>query len=330
MKKIVLVLFILLFPLKVIALSANSAILMDMKTNRVLYKKNIHSIKSVASISKIMTALIAIESGKLDDEVIIGDEIDNSYGSGIYIKKGERIKLIDLVYGLMLRSGNDAALAISNYISDDFVNLMNLKADSIGMINTTFNNPSGLDEEDGNFSTAYDMALLMSYAYKNKIFRKIISTKKYKLKTNMNTYIWYNKNKLLSTYKYCTGGKTGYTKKAKRTLINTASNNLDLVVVTLNDPNDWKDHKTLFEYGFNNFKYYKILNKKKFITKDKYYKKLYIKNNYYYPIKDSEKNNIKIIYKIKKIRFNYHNKKVGTANIYFNDTLIHKESIYAK
>lgn len=329
MKKIIIIILVLLIPFKVSGLSAKSAILMDIKTNRVLYKKDIHNIKSVASISKIMTAIIAIESGKLEEEVIIGDEIENSYGSGIYIKKGERIKLIDLVYGLLLRSGNDAAASISKYISDDFVNLMNIKANEIGLINTTFNNPSGLDEEDGNFSTAYDMALLMSYAYKNKIFRKIINTKKYKVKTNMNTYIWYNKDKLLYSYKYCTGGKTGYTKKAKRTLINTASNNLDLVVVTLNDPNDWKDHKTLFEYGFNNYKYFKILDKKK-IIKDSYYKKLYIKNNYYYPIRENEKEKLKIKYKLKKIRLNYHNKKVGYAYIYFNDELIHKEVVYAK
>ena len=329
MKKIIIIILVLLIPFKVSGLSAKSAILMDIKTNRVLYKKDIHNIKSVASISKIMTAIIAIESGKLEEEVIIGDEIENSYGSGIYIKKGEKIKLIDLVYGLLLRSGNDAAASISKYISDDFVNLMNIKANEIGLINTTFNNPSGLDEEDGNFSTAYDMALLMSYAYKNKIFRKIINTKKYKVKTNMNTYIWYNKDKLLYSYKYCTGGKTGYTKKAKRTLINTASNNLDLVVVTLNDPNDWKDHKTLFEYGFNNYKYFKILDKKK-IIKDSYYKKLYIKNNYYYPIRENEKGKIKIKYKLKKIRLNYHNKKVGYAYIYFNNELIHKEVVYAK
>ena len=329
MKKIIIIILVLLIPFKVSGLSAKSAILMDIKTNRVLYKKDIHNIKSVASIAKIMTAIIAIESGKLEEEVIIGDEIENSYGSGIYIKKGEKIKLIDLVYGLLLRSGNDAAASISKYISDDFVNLMNIKANEIGLINTTFNNPSGLDEEDGNFSTAYDMALLMSYAYKNKIFRKIINTRKYKVKTNMNTYIWYNKDKLLYSYKYCTGGKTGYTKKAKRTLINTASNNLDLVVVTLNDPNDWKDHKTLFEYGFNNYKYFKILDKKK-IIKDSYYKKLYIKNNYYYPIRENEKEKIKIKYKLKKIRLNYHNKKVGYAYIYFNNELIHKEVVYAK
>ena len=126
----------------------------------------------------------------------------------------------------MMRSGNDAALAIAHYVGgnvDNFVEMMNKKAKEIGMKNTEFNNPSGLDEEKGNYSTAYDMAKLASYAIKNDEFKKITGTKKYKLKTNMNTYIWNNKNKMLTMYKYSTGGKTGYTEIAKRTLISYAT-----------------------------------------------------------------------------------------------------------
>ena len=326
-----------IFTSKVCAVSTNasSSILMDMDSHRILYSNNIHNVRSVASISKIMTAILAIESGKLENEVIINDSINKAYGSGIYIKVGEKISLKDLVYGLMLRSGNDAALAIANYVSKDtdaFVKLMNKKANEIGMKNTEFNNPSGLDEEKGNYSTAYDMALLMSYAYKNKIFRKITGTKKYTLKTNMNTYIWHNKNKLLNNYKYTTGGKTGFTKIAKRTLVTTASNkNLNLVVVTLNDGNDWNDHKKLFEYGFNNYKNYKILNKNSFkVSKDKYYKKykLYIKNNYSYPIQNVEKENIIIKIVLNKKRKIKNNSKVGKCNIHFNNKIIHSEPIY--
>ena len=320
MKKmfIVIVGIILLIPVNVngINTSATSAILMDMDSKRILYSKDINNIRSVASISKIMTAIIAIESGRLDEEVVIDDEIDKAYGSGIYIKKGEKLTLRDLVYGLMLRSGNDAALAIANYVSkdtDSFVKLMNEKANKIGMKNTTFNNPSGLDEEKGNYSTAYDMALLMSYAYQNKEFKKITGTKKYTLKTNMNTYVWHNKNKLLNNYKYTTGGKTGYTKIAKRTLVTTASkDNLNLVVVTLNDGNDWDDHKKLFEYGFNNYKSYQILNKDNFkVDNDIYYKnyKLYINNSFSYPIELTEEDSIVV---------------------YLGDKKIHSEDIYVK
>ena len=341
MKKIIILIvgIILVIPIntKAIKTSATSSILMDVNSNRVLYSNNIHNRRSVASISKIMTAILAIESGKLDKKVIIDDSIDKAYGSGIYIKKGEELTLRDLVYGLMLRSGNDAALAIANYVSKDteeFVKLMNKKAIELKMINTEFNNPSGLDEEKGNYSTAYDMALLMSYASKNTEFQKITKTKKYTLKTNKNTYIWYNKNKLLNLYKYTTGGKTGYTKIAKRTLVTTASkNNMDLVVVTLNDGNDWNDHKNLFEYGFNNYKSYKILDKNNFKVKnDTYYKenKLYIKKDYCYVIEPGEEQNILIKIELKKKRSIKNNMNVGKAIIYLGDKKIHEENIYVK
>ena len=177
MKKLLLILLLFL-PFKVWAYSssAKAVILMDMDSGRVLYGKNVHYVQSVASISKIMTAIVAIENSDIEKEVIVGDEVLKAYGSGIYIQIGEKLKIKDLLYGLMLRSGNDAALAISVAVAgntEKFVSLMNEKAKEIGMKNTEFNNPSGLDEEKGNFSSAYDMALLMSYAMKNKEFKKI-------------------------------------------------------------------------------------------------------------------------------------------------------------
>ena len=259
MKKFLLFLIILIpINIKALDVNTNKYILMDMDTNRIIIGENINEVKSVASISKIMTAILAIESGKMDDKVTVGDEILAAYGSGIYIKQGEVLTLKDLVYGLMLRSGNDASYAIAKYVGgsvENFVKKMNEKAIEIGMKNTTFNNPNGLDEEKGNYSTAYDMAILTSYAMKNNEYKKITKTKKYVLKTNMNVYSWTNKNKLLKLYKYATGGKTGYTKIAKRTLVTTASkNNINLVVVTLNDGDDWNDHIELFDYGFNTYK----------------------------------------------------------------------------
>ena len=284
-----------------------------------------------------MTAIVAIESGKMKKEVTVGDEIDSSYGSGIYLQKGEKLELEDLVYGLMLRSGNDAALAIANYVGgsvDKFVELMNKKAQEIGMKNTTFNNPSGLDQDKGNYSTAYDMAILTSYAMKNKEYRKITGTKKYTLKTNKNVYSWINKNKLLKLYKYTTGGKTGFTEKARRTLVSTATkNDTNLVVVTLNDGNDWEDHQNLFEYGFNNFKTIKILNKGQInIYDEKYYKDyiLYVKNNFSYTITSNEENSLLIKYQLNKVRNIKNNQKVGEALIYLGDKKIHKENIYVK
>ena len=338
MKKIVFIL-LFLFPIRMYAIetSATSAILMDTDTNRILYEKNIHSVRSVASISKIMTSILAIESGKMDDVVTIGDEIDSSYGSGIYIQKGEQLTLKDLVYGLMLRSGNDAALAIANYVGgnvDDFVIMMNNKAKELKMHNTVFNNPSGLDQEKGNYSTAYDMALLASYAMKLEDYRTITGTKKYKLTTNKNSYVWINKNKLLSTYKYSTGGKTGFTEIAKRTLVSTASkDNTNLVVVTLNDGNDWADHRSLFEYGFNNYTTINLLKKGTInIYDDKYYDnyKLYIKNDYSYLLSNSEQNNLIFKYKLNKIRSIKNDDNVGTINIYLGDKKIHEEKIYVR
>ena len=338
MKKFALLL-ILLIPISVrgIETSARSAILMDIDSNRVLYEKNMHEVRSVASISKIMTAVVAIESGKLDDKVIIGDEIKAAYGSGIYIQVGEEMTLRDLLYGLMLRSGNDAALAIANYVGgsvDDFVVMMNEKAKELKMTNTTFNNPSGLDQEKGNYSTAYDMALLTSYAMKLDDYKAITGTKKYTLTTNKNTYSWINKNKLLRIYKYATGGKTGFTEIAKRTLVSTASkDNTNLVVVTLNDGNDWNDHQNLFEYGFNNYTNLKILEKGNInIINDDYYidYKLYIKNDYYYLLSNSEQDDLIFKYQLEKKRKIKNNDNIGVLNIYLGDKKIHEEKVYAK
>lgn len=338
MKKILLVLF-LLIPVKIFAIdtSARSAILMDIDNNRILYSENIDEIRSVASISKIMTAVIAIESGRLNDIVIVGDEIKSAYGSGIYIQIGEELTLQDLVYGLMLRSGNDAALAIAKYVGgsvDNFVKTMNQKAKEIGMSKTTFNNPSGLDEEKGNYSTARDMAILTSYAMKLDDYKTITGTKKYNLKTNKNTYSWINKNKLLTSYKYSTGGKTGFTEIARRTLVSTATkDNINLVVVTLNDGNDWKDHQNLFEYGFSNYTNIQILKKGNLnIYDEKYYGdyELYIKNNYNYLIQNNEKNSLLLKYEFEKKREIVDGEKVGIVNVYLGDKKIHEENIYVK
>ena len=340
MKKILLLLFVMLsliYTPRVNASteSATSYVLLDQDTNRVLLSKNKDKPMLIASITKIMTCIIALENKNISDLVVVDDSIKESYGSGIYISVGEEITLKDLLYGLMLRSGNDAAIMISTYVSgsvDSFVDLMNQKAKEIGMKNTIFHNPSGLDNNTiGNTSTAYDMALLTSYAMQNKTYREIVKTKKYTAKTNLKTYIWHNKNKLLQ-YDYITGGKTGYTEKAKRTLVSTASkNNLNLVVVTIKDSDDWNTHKSLYEYAFDNYKSYNILNKKTFsIPKDKYYDSLYIKNDVSIILNINETKNVISHIKLEKKKHYKNNEKVGTSYIYVGKKLVHKEDIYAR
>lgn len=330
MKKIILFL-LLIMPMNVYAIPKNM-ILMDRDTNRILYSKNIHEKELIASTTKIMTAVIAIESGKLDDKIKINDSVLKAYGSGIYVSVGETLTLRELVYGLMLRSGNDAALAIEDYLGghDKFVSKMNEKAAKIGMKDTIFYNSCGLDEEEGNLSTAYDMALLMKYALNLYDFTVITSTKNITIKTDQKTYEWKNKNKLLFRYKYTTGGKTGYTKKAKRTLVTSASkNDINLIAVTFNDPDDFDTHKELYEKAFKNYKKYLILNMRKINIKTKKYKnKLYIKTNYYYLLKDNERNNISK--KVYLYKTSQKNNKVGYIEIKFKNKIVHKEPIYVK
>lgn len=339
MKKIRIILFLIfsfiMLPIDTfsLSLSCRSCILMDTNSGRILYEKNMDQQRLIASTTKIMTAILAIESGKLDDIVEVGDEVLKMYGSNIYIEVGEKISLRDLLYGLMLRSGNDAAVVIATYISgneEKFVELMNKKAKELGMKNTIFNNCHGLDENTQNMSTAYDMALLSRYVSNNSVYMEIVGTKKYTVKTDKKTYLWTNRNKLLFDYKYTTGGKTGYTPNAGKTLVTTAKKDgLNLTAVTLNDGNQYLSHKEMYEYGFNNYKLYKILNKNRIKIDDAYYKdKLYLKNDFYYPLTDLETDNIKVKLIIEKL-YNYENEQcVGNIYVFLNNDEIYRDKVY--
>lgn len=339
MKKIIVVIITLLMSNINVYASTSSAyeyILMDATTGRILAGKNYNTKALIASITKIMTCILAIESGKIDETLTVTDVIKQSYGSGIYIEVGEEITLRDLLYGLMLRSGNDAALMVAEYVGGDvekFVNMMNTKAKEIGMANTIFVNPSGLDNSDaGNYSTAYDMALLTKYAMKNDDYKNIVKTKSHTIKTNKKTYIWKNKNKLLNE-EYITGGKTGYTEKARRTLVTTATNDhMDLIVVTIKDSDDWNTHKSLYQYAFNNYKTYRVLKKHNFkVIGDTYYKgNFYIKNDVYLSFKKEELGSLigKIVLEKKEKVKNNH--QVGEYQIFFNQKLLYREPIYIK
>lgn len=245
--------------------SADQAVLIEQQSGRVLYEKNSHEPSPVASITKVMTALIAIEYGDVKDQVSTSKRATMVEGSSIYLQIDEQLTLEDLLYGLMLRSGNDAAVAIAEHIAgsvEGFTYLMNEKARYIGMTNTHFMNPHGLDDED-HYSTAYDIALLMRHAMENEVFKEISSTKSYLSKHR--DYKWFNKNKLLThLYPHSTGGKTGFTKKAGRTLVSTAmKDDIGLIVVTLHAPNDWNDHIQLYEKYFDKLNYVKLEKKGK-------------------------------------------------------------------
>jgi D-alanyl-D-alanine carboxypeptidase len=251
-----------------------------------------------------------------------------AYGSGIYIQVGEELTLDSLLYGLMLRSGNDAALAIAKSVSGDissFVYLMNEKASEIGMKNTTFLNPSGLEENngDGNKSTVYDMALLMKYAMNNEHFRRITSTKEIVVKSSYKTYKWVNKNKLLTNYEYCNGGKTGYTEKAKRTLVTSASyNNMNIIVVTFNDGNDFHDHEELYKKYFDKYKIKNVLKKDDLVENN-----IYIKSDFNVMV--DSKDEIRLEKIIENGNF-YNGDIVGRMNVYLNNENIGFSYLYYK
>ncbi len=338
MKKIFVMVVFLLFPVVVKAYSARNIIAMDMDTNRVLYGESIHDQHLIASITKIMTAIVAIENGNLEELVEINDVVLKSFGSGIYVEVGEKISLKDLLYGLMLRSGNDAALAIADYVGgsvDDFVRLMNLKASEIGMKNTQFINPHGLENNkgEGNLSTAYDMALLSSYAMQNERYQEIVKTKNYVAKSDKKTYSWTNKNKLLNTYEYTTGGKTGFTEKARRTLVSTASkDDKNVTIVTLNDGNDWADHETLYESVFNSYDNVLVLDKNNFkIDKENYYKdELYIREDVSVLLKEEEKKEITLTINLRKLEDYEDQTVVGTVEIKLKDTILKEVNVYIR
>ncbi len=239
-------------------------ILMESDTRQVIKKENENMQLPIASTTKIMTAITAIENANLTDIFTVSENAQNQEGSSIYLRTGDKISVQNLLYGLMLNSGNDAATALAEGVSgsvEAFSRLMNDKAAEIGCKNTNFKNPSGLNEE-GHYSSAYDMALIMAYAMENEEFGKIISTKRYNIEQNGSITYLKNHNKLLWQYDYCIGGKTGFTKLSGRCLVTAAEKDgIRLVAVTLNNPDDWAVHKELFDYGFCELKNTIIIDK---------------------------------------------------------------------
>jgi D-alanyl-D-alanine carboxypeptidase len=223
--------------------------LLNADTGEVLYEKNGSQQMLIASTTKIMTALVALERGSLQDTVVVKEE-HMTEGSSMYLAPGEEVTVEELLYGLLLCSGNDAALVLADACCgsvDAFVEEMNRKAQELGLVGTSFANPNGLDHEK-HYSTAEDMAKLAAYAVNNPVFVRFCST----IQVSIGGRTMSNHNRLLREVDECIGLKTGYTKAAGRTLVSCVRRNgCTLVAVTLQDGDDWADHKALYEFGFN-------------------------------------------------------------------------------
>ncbi|AFS78424.1 D-alanyl-D-alanine carboxypeptidase DacB [Gottschalkia acidurici 9a] len=291
-----------------IKLSAKSAVLIDSATGRILYSNNGDKRLPMASTTKIMTALVAIEKGDLDKKVTIKKESVGIEGSSIYLAENEEISLRDLLYGLMLRSGNDAATAIANEIggsTEEFSKMMNEKAKQIGAKNSNFMNPHGLHDEN-HYTTAYDLAIITKEALKSKEFREISKARTWIAEREINKH-FYNKNNTLWEYEGGDGGKTGFTKAAGRCLVTTATRNgTQLIAVVLNDGNWFNDCYTLMDYGFKNYKSFVIYSENQFIRNIdvingvKENISVITKDELIIPLKEEEKDKIKTVVKLPK------------------------------
>ena len=326
-------------------IDAQAAILMDYRTGRILYAKNENEPLAMASTTKIMTTILAIENGNLEDIVKVSKNATKAPPVKMHLKENEEIRLKDLLYALMLQSSNDAAVAIAEHISgsvEAFCEKMTNKAKEIGAKDTVFKTPNGLDYEN-HHSTAYDMALITRYALNNKQFMEIINTRQTAFKTNMSSYDIINKNRLLSEYEGANGVKTGYTGKAGHCFVGSATrNDMTLISVVLasgwgekGKKQKWIDTKNILDYGFKNFTYEKVLSKgdskeKLAIIKgEKDSVSLCFEEDIVLPISKEEKDNISI-------KFDYitsleapvlKDEKVGVANVYIKDNLVAQTNI---
>ena len=263
-KKVFLILIFILFSFsftKVLYaenLSAKSIVLLEADSGEIVFEKNAHIPAPMASTTKIMTAIVVIENCDLDKEFIIPKEATNIEGSSIYLQEGEALTVRELLYALLLESANDSAVALAYATSggvEEFVSLMNEKANSLGLMHTSFDNPHGLDS-DSHYTTAFELAKISAYAMRNPIFKEIVSTYKKIIPLNGDEgkRVLINHNKLLRLYDGANGIKTGFTKKSGRCFVSSAERDgVKLICASLNAPDDWNDHMKLFDYGFQKY-----------------------------------------------------------------------------
>ncbi len=245
------------------AVSAVSAIVIEAETGAVVSEKNADEKRAMASTTKIMTAILTIEAGDLDREFTVDSYAIMVEGTSMGLQQGDRVSRRDLLYGILLPSGNDAANAAAVSVAGSisaFVKLMNDKAKALGLVSTQFVTPSGLDA-DGHYTTARDLAALAAYAMKNETFREIVCCKSKTLEFGNPPYsrTLYNSNKMLTKYDGAIGIKTGFTDNARRCLVSAAERNgVTLIAVTLSDADDWNDHIRMLDYGFSRVKSYPL------------------------------------------------------------------------
>lgn len=243
--------------------SAVSAIVIEAQTGTVLWQKNAAERRAMASTTKIMTAILTIEAGDLDREFTVDPYAIMVEGTSMGLREGDRVSRRDLLYGILLPSGNDAANAAAVSVAGStasFAELMNKKAQELGLTDTHFVTPSGLDA-DGHYTTAYDLAMLTAYAMKNEVFRSVVCCKSAEVEFGSPPYkrTLYNSNKMLSRYDGAIGVKTGFTDNARRCLVSAAERDgVTLIAVTLNAPDDWLDHECMLDYGFSQVKAYPL------------------------------------------------------------------------
>ena len=304
--------------------SGSAEIAMELTTGTVISQSNADAKLPMASTTKIMTALIIIEDCDLDEVLTVSDKAVGVEGSSIYLKKGEQIDVRDLVYGLMMRSGNDSAAALAIHHSgsvDEFVKVMNERAEKLGAKNTHFKNPSGLPDSE-HYTTARDLCEIARYAMQNETFKEVVSTKSHKGK--FRSYA--NKNKMLYNYEGANGVKTGYTVRAGRCLVSSAERDgMDILTVVLNCPDMYNRSAALLNYGFDHFKLLKLDSERIFIS-DRVLCKLE---------KDSNilvKNGQNLIFKVKPVK-NLKKVKAGDLvaelEIYGENNLIFKDNLYS-
>jgi len=325
---------------KTYASNTVSEIVMDAKTNRILFENNAYERKFMASTTKILTALVIIENCNLDDVVTISKDTVGVEGSSIYLEVGEKLSVKDLLYGLMLRSGNDCAETLAVYCSGsvhDFAKLMNETAKKLCVKDSNFVNPHGL-HDDEHYTTAYDLAIISSYAIKNPIFKEIVSTKSVKIPfstRNQSRYL-VNKNKLLNQLEGATGIKTGYTKKAGRCLVSSVNRNgQELVCVVLNCPPMFERSKNLLNDACDKYKPYKIIESDyvlDFIDVEGCDEKcgICVKNDVILPLTAEEKQNLVVKYIYPKIikTSTPKDQEIGRIEFYYKNNLIFSEKIY--
>lgn len=257
-----------MIPLQVCAgaepsVSAVSAVVIEAETGTVLWEQNAYEHRAMASTTKIMTAILTIEAGDLDKEFTVDPYAIMVEGTSMGLLEGDRVSRRDLLYGILLPSGNDAANAAAVSVAgsmEKFAELMNAKAQELGLSDTHFVTPSGLDA-DGHYTTAYDLAQLTAYAMKNEVFREVVCCKSAQVEFGNPPYqrTLYNSNKMLARYEGAIGVKTGFTDNARRCLVSAAERDgVTLVAVTLNAPDDWNDHTKMLDYGFTQVSSYPL------------------------------------------------------------------------